>query len=1128
MRFAVVFSFVVALWPAWAGAVAADDAAASRPARWEHRNSPEAVEAEAKALGNALTGGDWKWRPELAQVLRLGKEQKYAEALAAFDRYFQDKFRYPEQYGLALRSYPDAAPDRSKVLAEADRLMQHTMTIDGKAVDIGEPGAVNWNYPFGLEEAVPADKEVAKPLAFPLEGFSPLVQAYLLTHGQTYLRRWADYLDDWSLNATYLQNMHPCFVPSGVQATTSYQLKGFAVQLGALAKALPADQYALPPSVLARVLQRLLSEQLLHVVYIRSNCHNWTPGAGWIEDALLYDEFKAAPFYFREGRRRGIEDNAVTQNLRDGTENQQCPWYNQNYMGVSRVFKLLQAREILPSYKEQTWVWQLRSDLSWRREVQEHLNEHANWLLHSRTPQNEYPIPVRGGDKRQALGMPGEWIADAAPQAYQTPENARLIAAIVNPASGLRPTFTDEWFPYAGYNYVREGWEKDSGYGMLFCSPKPGAYGAYRSRSNNNTFGLAAYGEDLLVDDNGASHYTYPTSPITVDGKMQFFHAGIYRVFNVSAHKTYLQSAWTEPANWRWHSSPRFSLMEGLYAGPYANPEDAPKTTDAEGKQTTSLNMPLACTLQGVTHQRLVHYLRRRGLWLVTDRMTSDKMHTYEQMWVFPLIGQAPAFTTDQIKVDPAAHRIYTDAPAEVNGKATGKVNVSLYQFATSQLKYSTSEHPVRPRPDGRVFGNGYKKVKTAWQGLGATQMITTIRARKPGSGGEDDLQTAKQLTGPDGVTGCEVKMPDGAVVQYLAAPSGDGDLTLGDLQMRGETLLLDGEAGLALGCKSISYKGKSLPVPAGDFEFTLQHDTLTEVTPIFRPIDPVQILPDHNVFVDKQEITLSSRTPGVEIHYTLDGADPTPQSPRYTGPFTITTDVTLKARAYRPGVTANPIQLSGTQATVASLAVFTKATPIDPVTANKAGPGLKYSYFEDDWKRLWLCLDELQPKNAGTAPAIFDPGTLPDDNPPVGSATTPRKKYYAVRYTGLLKVPSDGVYTIHAPREYVMPDTDAGYEMQLYLGNCVAPFGRRTRVIGVNPWYPSTRLHALSNWSVALKKGFHPFELIFIDYRTDAAKRLNLPGIRDYIWAGAVPDLRVSGPNLEKQPIPVDWFWHN
>ena len=79
----------------------------------------------------------------------------------------------------------------------------------------------------------------------------------------------------------------------------------------------------------------------------------------------------------------------------------------------------------------------------------------------------------------------------------------------------------------------------------------------------------------------------------------------------------------------------------------------------------------------------------------------------------------------------------------------------------------------------------------------------------------------------------------------------------------------------------------------------------------------------------------------------------------------------------------------------------------------------------------------------------------------------------------------------------------------------------------GVTPGAAATRLHAQGNWSIALAKGLHPLRIVHLDYRTDAPSRLNQPGLRDYIWSGVTPDLKISGPSLEPQPIPAAWLSH-
>ena len=52
-----------------------------------------------------------------------------------------------------------------------------------------------------------------------------------------------------------------------------------------------------------------------------------------------------------------------------------------------------------------------------------------------------------------------------------------------------------------------------------------------------------------------------------------------------------------------------------------------------------------------------------------------------------------------------------------------------------------------------------------------------------------------------------------------------------------------------------------------------------------------------------ERKVNITSRIPGAEIHYELDGSDPTIDSPLYTGPVTITESCQVRARAFKFGM---------------------------------------------------------------------------------------------------------------------------------------------------------------------------------------------------------------------------------
>lgn len=1117
------------------------------------RNSPENLEALAEDFLDRInfevpTRGRLNPRVPLVEVAKLREEGKLEEALEVFHGYFLGKLRNPQAFGLTAWdvspssigiagrwNYPGRGLPAEPDIEAADRLLEGFWG----EVEIGPPGQVNWLHPHQTwEDLNPAEPDGLPAVPF-LGGtaFDPLAHAYIATGEEKYIHAWVAYLDDWAVNSTVTADYpHPSLVPLNLRG--SGQVIVLIRLLGGLSLAMPFEHQTelLPPATLARVLGKYWDELILfQALYLRTNTHNWTPGNEYTLLGLLFDEFKAAPLIFREGRRRLIEDNAVTQNLRDGSENQQCPWYNNNYVdGVGQIFSLLEARQRVPAWVELPWVAELKNDPDWFQEIREHMFARTSYQLRLRTPQGSWPMGVRGVDKRSG----GTDAFHVSPEAFADPELRRIRLALddatrpanarqLTPDSGVRPTYHSEWFPYGGYNLVREGWEADSGYGHMFTSPAPGAYGGRRSRSNNNFFGLAAFGQDLIIEDKW-DRYGLMDSPIKVDGLPQDFHAGLPRVPAIANHKQIPAVAWTEPAGWRWHASDRFNLMEGVYEGPYAKTDSlhlrAPQVpvTMARG------GAPLDQALQGVRHQRWVHFVRDSRLWIVTDRLRGPGEHAYTQYWHLPLKpGGDHAFTEDEIEVSPELRRVRTisDSTTSVRGVEIPQANVSMHSFSAEELDYRTAAHPRRT--DRQHYGQ--YRIELEWKGTDDTLVVTAIYPRAPGLSVEADI-APRQMEGAGGSVGFEAEIPGGGMVRYLAVP-GDSPavLELGKVRTTAESVLITDTGGIVMGCEAFAFDGRSLPVNHPDFEFSTLNtkEGLLKMVPIYRPIAPVEIAPARNVFVDQVEVTMTSQTPDVEIRYTLDGSEPTLQSSLYEGPFMLRHNAVVKARAYRPGMTENPPHTSGTHATATSRAVFDQAFPVGAVAVRNAQPGLKVRYFEDHWQRLWLRFDSLEALAETSGVDAFDLSVVPDSNPPLGEGAAPRTKYFTVEYTGYLEVPETGVYTLHAPREFVMPDIDPGYELRVFLGQHVVPWAWRTQAVGLNEWYPSTRLHAQGNWSVALEKGLQPIRIIYLDYRTDAPARLNYPGLADYIWSGVTPDLKLSGPNMKPQPIPSTWFKH-
>jgi hypothetical protein len=289
------------------------------------------------------------------------------------------------------------------------------------------------------------------------------------------------------------------------------------------------------------------------------------------------------------------------------------------------------------------------------------------------------------------------------------------------------------------------------------------------------------------------------------------------------------------------------------------------------------------------------------------------------------------------------------------------------------------------------------------------------------------------------------------------------------------------------------------MPAPSSDFEFALDPESTSPLVtiPIYRPIKPVTILPEATVFTGQQEVTLACDTPGVDIRYTLDGSEPMHDSTLYAGPFTICDTTWIKARAFRKGMTFTPWVEDGTHATVQSWAILEKKDLAPAQAVGATRPGMRYEYVEDLWPYLLAEGLATPAKKSGIVPTVLDVSPKETAGP------------YCLRYEGFLDAPEDGVYTFHAPPEFIFNDSESGYDLRVFVNE--------------KEWYPATRWHAHGTWSVALAKGKHAFKVYFADMRRKPHRtemQWNFP-MKGFTWQGDAPQLLLSGPGFTKQPIP-------
>jgi hypothetical protein len=555
-------------------------------------------------------------------------------------------------------------------------------------------------------------------------------------------------------------------------------------------------------------------------------------------------------------------------------------------------------------------------------------------------------------------------------------------------------------------------------------------------------------------------------SPITVDGCPQI-DCGTYPNYPEKYRRMRFEplygknngaAAYDTALKRRWHTSEHFDLCEGSYDGAFARNGHGPDKPGA--------------FIDDVTHSRQILFARKAGVWVVIDRIKSAGNHTYQLHWpVFSprKIGNKtwPGFTDKQIVSDEKALSIKTSNEATAN--------LSIYHFSQTPLK-------VRGK-DCELAGPGEHTI------------VSLLYPRKTAA---VELKDVQPLGGEAGQAGFVATTPDGTRVTCLVAAKLEGAVNEASL-----TVVSPGGEGRSL---ELGYAPKTGgPAAVRDFESDVFDGKAAAPrrpgTPIHTPMDSPAILPRADRFADEAQVSMSHTEKDAVIRYTLDGADPAGSSPVYDKPIAIRGTTVVKARAFRKGQADAPSTSDCTKASAVAGALYTKAPAREPAKAATVSQGLAYACYEgqDAWPISAFNVGALTPAGTGTTPQLFE---TPGKSGEFG---------YAFVYTGYLDIPRDGVYSFHAPKEFVHPSVDAGYDLRVFVGN--------------EEWYPATRRHNWGAWSLPLKAGKHALRVVFIDQRNSRMHSEEFD--EDYRWTGEKPALTISGPGLERQPIPATMLCH-
>lgn len=1086
-----------------------------RVREFEARDSDAAVQQLAHQLFGLINPNHVPEEPRQAEIYRAAWEQfrkgNFREALESYKEFSFARIRKPgrgviyDQIDPAKRTFIEFynQPDellrgvfRFQVFDEpfpADvreqgtdsiinyyRAGKHSAHMVDAVLQNGMPGRMNWTY------VVPGyfsgtwhirDERGFTALAYRQNMcFASLLAGYLEKKDPAYLNQWAGYVEDMLLN--YRRDL----AEAGIMMPVNSSGAGgpdirhlFYLVLNA-----PNIDKDFPATTFVRLQLRYWIEDIpLIVLGSRATAANRAMhmyGSLLTDYRMRFPELNFADSLIEE-RRRILESYAREYMMPDGTSVDYAPNYNKNYINCPPAdVKFFSEMTNPPSWFSPAWV----------KELDDERGIMARYLIHSIAPDGT--LPGYKDPERPLLestvGKNG-YLRKYLPQSLEEPANKAVVANLLSKSAQEDPGFTSEAFPYGGYYIMRENWSPEGRY-LYFHDFRPGENGSWRHHKNLfiQAFGqrmLTAFRWEspLLVD--GAGHINVALYDLYPDR-----YAGQRGIFGTHSE----QSAWQEPLPNRWHTSARFDLAEGNLKIPFAEKfRDKPSVF-----------------VDDVAHGRQVIYLRDAGAWIVTDRITAKKPHDYKILWGFePAVLNPPgwekdwrnknkkpapprenAYSKNQIVVDVAAGAIRTENPK--------RPNLSIYHAASLPIKLTPGEVVQN---DDSMFGNSYG----AGPGFRADSAAVVASLLYPRNTGMPDVSAFAPVS-VQGGAGFDGKTPDGVEIGYRAALATQ-ELVVGKVKAQASTLVSSRApdkslCGMALDCSSLSVNGKKIALPSADFEFVVDSTGRVSFVAIHRPLPPVRILPEDDVFVGGVEVTFESPESDVDIRYTLDGSEPTLASPLFTKPVHLAQTTTVRATAFRKGVEKVPPTTDSTLASLPSKAVFAKEPGLWPARSGKdIKQGLAFRYYEDDWTLSILKLPILKPRSTGVASEWMDI-----------SARKENANSYAFVYDGFIKVPKDGIYTFHAPFELVDIGQRAGFDIQLEVD------GKK--------WDPETRAHNYGNWSVPLSSGLHQIKLTYVDIRRGARQASYLVS-----FDGAKPDLRISGPGLPVQPIPLNWLFH-
>ena len=224
----------------------------------------------------------------------------------------------------------------------------------------------------------------------------------------------------------------------------------------------------------------------------------------------------------------------------------------------------------------------------------------------------------------------------------------------------------------------------------------------------------------------------------------------------------------------------------------------------------------------------------------------------------------------------------------------------------------------------------------------------------------------------------------------------------------------------------------------SGSVKLTLGHKQKAPKT--FVSISPIE-----RKFYHPLEITLQNLSQETSLRYTLDGSEPTKNSPLYTKPITLTQSCELKMRSWDKWGHAYQT------ATVP----FERETAVKPISTNVVS-GLDYKIFKDSFTRI-PDFSKLSPSDQGYTKLIEPTKVAKLDTE------------FGMQLMGYIKVPKTGFYTFNLK-------SDDGSRLTI-AGKTIVELNILS---DRDPWE--------SKGSIPLEAGLHPIKVDYFQHKVNSS----------------------------------------